>query len=300
LRDWIAAAALFAATAGAVLLQNAHVAVLFDLSYILNTAERIALGQAPYRDFPLAHAPLTFLIQAAIIRLTGRVFFHHVLYVAVTGGLGTVLAWRIALALLRGRVIAAWTLALLLATPLIFLGIYCIVPTPEYDCDCGFWLIVALWMFERLDRRRGAVFAFAAGALACVPLFFKQNMGLPFLLAAMGAVVLVLVLKRLQRGQTPAAAPHARSLLAFIAGTCATLLAALSTLHRICRAAPTARTQPHARRLQRPYSCMDAALRGDRPHPPARRAQQIPLAADRRLRSACRAVSLHARLPAVL
>ena len=112
LRDWLAAAALFAATAAVVLWQNAHVAVLFDLSYILNTAERIALGQVPYRDFPLAHAPLTFLIQAAIIRLTGRVFFHHVLYVAITGGLGTVLAWRIALTSLRGRVTAAWTLAL--------------------------------------------------------------------------------------------------------------------------------------------------------------------------------------------
>src|SRR5208282_5913844 len=127
LRDWLAAAALFAATAGVVLWQNAHVAVLFDLSYILNTAERIALGQMPYRDFPLAHAPLTFLMQAAIIRLTGRVFFHHVLYAAVTGGLGTVLAWRVALASLRGRVAAAWTLALVLAAPLIFLGIYCIV-----------------------------------------------------------------------------------------------------------------------------------------------------------------------------
>ncbi len=231
LRDWLAAAALFAATAAVVLWQNAHVAVLFDLSYILNTAERIALGQIPYRDFPLAHAPLTFFIQAAIIRLTGRVFFHHVLYVAVTGGLGTVLAWRIALASLRGRVAAAWTLAFLLAAPLIFLGIYCIVPTPEYDCDCGFWLLVAIWAFTQLDRRKSAAFAFAAGALACVPMFFKQNMGLPFLIAAVGGVLLLLVLKGLFRTQTPAAAPDARSLFAFLGGACAALLAALLALH---------------------------------------------------------------------
>ena len=52
LRDFIAAAGLFLATAGVILWQNAHVAVLFDLSYILNTATRIALGQMPYRDFP--------------------------------------------------------------------------------------------------------------------------------------------------------------------------------------------------------------------------------------------------------
>ena len=229
LRDWLAAAALFAATAGVVLWQNAHVAVLFDLSYILNTAQRIALGQVPYRDFPLAHAPLTFLMQAAIIRITGRVVFHHVLYVAITGGLGTVLAWRIALASLRGRVTAAWTLALVLAAPLVFLGIYCIVPNPEYDCDCGFWLLVASWAFVQLDQRKGALFAFAAGALACVPMFFKQNMGLPFLLVAVGAVLLLLVLKSLPRGLAPAA-PKARSLLAFLAGACAALLAALLAL----------------------------------------------------------------------
>jgi hypothetical protein len=214
-----------------VLWQNAHVAVLFDLSYILNTAERISLGQMPYRDFPLAHAPLTFLVQAAIIRITGRVFFHQVLYVAITGGLGTVLAWRMALALLRGRVTAAWTVALLLAAPLIFLGIYCIVPNPEYDCDCGFWLLVAMWMLEQLDRRKSLVFAFAAGALACVPVFFKQNMGLPFLLTAVGAVLIVLVLKALPRLQAPDEAPHARALLAFLAGACTTLLGALFALH---------------------------------------------------------------------
>ena len=249
LRDSVAAVALFAATAGVVLWQNAHVTVLFDLSYILNTAERIALGQVPYRDFPLAHAPLTFLIQAAIIRLTGRVFFHHVLYVAITGGLGTVLAWRIALASLRCRVAAAWTLALLLAAPLIFLGIYCIVPNPEYDCDCGFSLLVALWAFMQLDRRKGAAFAFAAGALACVPVFFKQNMGLPFLLVAAGAVLVLLIFNHLphkQSGeafhsaQTPRAPSfsallaekggNAQSLVAFLAGACAGLLAALLAL----------------------------------------------------------------------
>ena len=244
LRDWLAAAALFAATAGVVLWQCAHVAVLFDISYILNTAERIALGQAPYRDFPLAHAPLTFYLQAAIVRLTGRVVFHHVLYVAITGGLATVLAWRIALSLLRERVTAAWTLALLLASPLIFLGIYCIVPNPEYDSDCGFWLLIALWMFVRLDSRKGPALAFAAGALACIPIFFKQNMGLPFLLAAAGSVLLLLIFKALPGAPRPSHLgtgdstnptspfqPTPQSLLAYLAGACTGLLAALFALH---------------------------------------------------------------------
>ncbi len=191
-RDWLAAAALYLATAGVILWQNAHVAVLFDLSYILNTAARISLGQMPYRDFPLAHAPLTFLVQAAIVHLTGRVFFHHVLYTALIGGLGSVVAWRIALGSLRGRVTAAWPAALLVAAPLSVLGIYCIVPNPEYDCDCGFSILVAVWMLQRLDADTSARFGFAAGAALCVPLFFKQNMGLPFLLVALAAIVVLI------------------------------------------------------------------------------------------------------------
>ena len=104
LRDSIAAAALFLASAAVVLRQNAHLCVLWDASYTLDTSFRIALGQMPYRDFPLVHAPLTFLIQAAIMRLTGRVFFHHVLYAALVNGVSAVLAWRIALHTLRGRI----------------------------------------------------------------------------------------------------------------------------------------------------------------------------------------------------
>jgi hypothetical protein len=236
LRDWITSGSLFFATACIVLWQNAHVAVLFDLSYILNTAERISIGQVPYRDFPLAHAPLTFLLQAAIIRLTGRVVFHDVLCVAITGGLGTVLAWRIALRLLRGRIAAAWAVALLLAAPLVFLGVYSIVPNPEYDCDCGFWLLVALWFFLQVDatlkpshRGKGVFLAFAAGVLAVVPTFFKQNMGLPFLLVAVAAVLVLILKSQSENGHvsfSSAKAPFA-SLVAFLAGACTGLLSAL-------------------------------------------------------------------------
>jgi len=34
----------------------------------------------PYRDFPLPFAPLTFGIQAAIIRFCGRAYWHHIAY----------------------------------------------------------------------------------------------------------------------------------------------------------------------------------------------------------------------------
>ncbi len=232
MRDWMAGAALFAATAGVVLWQNAHVAVLWDLGYVLDAAARIASGQMPYRDFPLPHAPLTFLVQAAMIRLTGRIYFHHVIYVAVVGGLATVLTWRIALNTLRGRVREPWTMALLVAAPLTVVGIYSILPNPEYDCDCAFWILVAIWFLQRLDAgRKSLVWGFAAGVFACVPLFFKQNMGLPFLFAAAVAVVLLFALNRLWVGRSSAARPEAATLVSVLAGMCIALTAAALVLH---------------------------------------------------------------------
>src|SRR6267378_8330349 len=93
--EGLAALFLFLATALVVIWQNSRLAVLWDLSYALENSYRISLGDIPYRDFPFAHAPLTFLIQAAIIKLAGRVFWHHVTYCAIVSGLSTLLTWRI-------------------------------------------------------------------------------------------------------------------------------------------------------------------------------------------------------------
>src|SRR5437868_3557421 len=89
------AAFLFLGTAAVIVWQNSRVGILWDLSYILENSFRISQGDVPYRDFPFPYAPLTFLSQAAIIRLTGAVFWHHILYCAIAGGLGTLLTWRI-------------------------------------------------------------------------------------------------------------------------------------------------------------------------------------------------------------
>jgi len=239
LRDSIAAAALFLATAGVILWQNAHLVILWDLSYVLDSAVRIALGQMPYRDFPFAHAPLTFLIQAAIIRLTGRVFFHHVLYAATVGGLSTVLAWRIALHTLRGRLTAAWSVSLLLAAPLTVLGIYCILPHPSYDCDCIFSILCAVLLLQRLTpdaaarfaSRSGGSFVHAllAGAALVLPLFFKQNIGLPLLLVTLAAILLLIAVGFLRRPL--ASPPGIPALLTVLVGALTTLLAAGVLLH---------------------------------------------------------------------
>ena len=245
LRDWIAATGLFLATAAIVLWQNVHLVVLWDLTYTLDSSIRFALGQTPYRDFPFVHPPLTFLIQAAILRLAGRVYWHHVLYASVVGGLGTILGWRIALRTLRGRVAAAWTVAMLLAAPLTVLGIYSILPLPSYDCDSAFSILVAVLLLQRLTPDapttsatvqakagiRALLLPFAAGAAVALPLFFKQNIGLPLLAVTAGVILLMLGARLIGRVPTSPASPSVAALLAVLAGAVATLLAAALLLH---------------------------------------------------------------------
>ncbi len=199
LRDSLAAIGLFAASAAVILWQNSQVAVLWDLSYVLDTASRIALGQLPYRDFPLVHAPLTFLIQAAIIHFTGRVYFHQIFYMATVGGLSTVLAWRIVLRALHGRVQHGWAIAVLLAAPLAVLGIYCVFPFPSYDCDCACSILIAIYLLQTLSNNSSFLRAAATGAAICIPLFFKQNIGLPFLAVSVASILLLFLVGYLVR-----------------------------------------------------------------------------------------------------
>ena len=241
LRDTIAATGLFLASAVVVLWQNAHLTVLWDASYTLETSTRIALGQMPYRDFPLAHAPLTFLIQAAIIRLTGRVFYHHVLYAAIVGALGTVLAWRIALKTLRGRLRGYWPVSLLLAAPLTVLGIYSILPFPSYDCDCVFSILLVILLLQPIfadcgksaksSQAKALFWPFLAGTALPLPLLFKQNIGVPLLAAALALILLSWVARRMRHSPVT----HADAELgAVLGGAVATLLVAGLLLHFTC------------------------------------------------------------------
>src|SRR5438046_963123 len=153
---WLLAAAalfLFVATALVVIWQNSRLAVLWDLSYVLENAYRISLGDVPYRDFPFPYPPLTFLIQAAIIKLTGRVFWHTTAYCAVIGGIGTVLTWRILVNVLGRHVIHARLLAFILSLPVIVLGVYSVFPHPFYDPDCTVAILLAVLLLQSTEAK---------------------------------------------------------------------------------------------------------------------------------------------------
>ena len=200
--DWIVGLLLFLATAAIVIWQNSRLGVLWDLSYVLENSYRISLSDIPYRDFPFPYPPLTFLIQAAIVKLTGRVFWHHIAYCAVTGGLATVLTWRILLSLLRTEVVRSRSLAFMLSLPVIVLGIYCVYPHPFYDPDCTFAILLGMFLLQWVEREAVSSWrSLLAGASLVVPLLIKQNTGLAFL-GATGVALLALAIVEAWRRQS--------------------------------------------------------------------------------------------------
>jgi hypothetical protein len=226
--NFVAAAFLFLVTAAFVLWQNRQVAILWDLGYLLDTSWRISLGQLPYRDFPLVHPPLTFLVQAGLIHLFGRHSFVQQLYAAIIGGLAALLTWRLLLTILQPRPWARLS-AFLLALPLVFLGIYGIYPHPIYDCDCAFAILLALWMWMRSQRPGSGILQHClTGASLILPIFFKQNIGLPFaLVAAVGLASVWLTQSLHARRLNP---PENRPILTILAAMASTALAALLLL----------------------------------------------------------------------
>jgi len=184
----IGAALLFAGTAAVVIWQNGRVGIIWDAAYILENAWRMSLGQIPYRDFPFPYAPLTYLVQAGIIALTGRIFWHHVAYTAVAAGTASVLTFRINETLLRRRDSACPSaIAFILTLPLIFLGIYCIFPHPFYDPDCCLAILFSVWLLLHVERSWR--WAAAAGVALILPILIKQNIGLLYAAAAEAALV---------------------------------------------------------------------------------------------------------------
>jgi hypothetical protein len=208
-------AALFLLSAAWVFWQNRRAAVLWDLSYLLDSAWRFRLGQLPYRELPFAHAPLTFLVHAGLLLLFGRVYWPHLAYTVFAGGCGTVLTWRLLLWVLEPLRETRRPLAAILSLPLVPLGVYAIYPHPIYDSDAILAVLLALCLLKQalgagtcLPHEPSAFsipLCFVAGGSCVIPIFFKQNIGGPFLAAALATIAVLLVQRWRLAGQKSAA-----------------------------------------------------------------------------------------------
>jgi len=200
LASWLADVFLFCATAAVVIWQNSRITVLYDLSGVIEPAFRMSLGDRPYADFPFPYAPLTFLIQSWIIRLWGTVYWHHIAYVAIAGGLATVLTWRLLGNILSDSLRWPRLTAFLLTLPTVVLGIYCIFPHPFYDPDAMLFILVSLAFLLWLEHRDFPLIpTFLVGIALVIPLFVKQNIGGVYLASwffMLGALTIIALWKK--------------------------------------------------------------------------------------------------------
>jgi hypothetical protein len=200
---------LAAASAAVVVWQNLHVAVLYDLGYVLNIAYRIAAGDIPYRDFPMPYPPMTFVVQAVLIRVAGPHYFVQIIYAVIIDAAATGLAYWIV-----WRIVGDWRLAAALCLPLVALGVYDVFPHPFYDPDATFLMLAgiaaAMWASSGARERRWAL----TGMLLPLPVLAKQNTGLAFL--ALMLLALGLTLARRPRSALTLGAGAAGSLAGIV------------------------------------------------------------------------------------
>src|SRR3954451_1813289 len=218
-------ALLSIAAAAFVIWQTFHFGVLWDFSFLIDNAYRIARGDIPYRDYPLAWAPGTFFVQAVLISVFGRSYAVHETYCALINAASLWITWQI-LRVVHARDAAArdWRAALW-CFPLIPLGVYSIYFHPWYDSDCIFAALIGLLGLCRLATRRRSsqLGAFLFGISWAAPVLIKQNIGLPVLFCFLGCGAL---------GSLGFFAPSVRKgFIAALSGTAVALAGVFMILH---------------------------------------------------------------------
>ena len=181
---WLAVCVL-AVGAGAVhQWQTGRIGVLGDYAYIVDTAWRIAQGEVMYWDFGLPHSPLTFHVQATLIRVFGFSYGVTAWYCTVVNVGYVLLTYGLVRVLVPG-----WS-GVALCVPLVWLAPHCIYPHPFYDPDTCLLILLNLNLLHWVATRRvGAVAAFLGGVTAVLPALGKQNVGYPYVLLVVGVVV---------------------------------------------------------------------------------------------------------------
>src|SRR5207248_3305168 len=99
------------------------------------------------------YAPLTFITQAEIIRLTGPIFWHHIVYCCIVAGLASLLAWRVIYLVIIESLPRPRLISFLLALPAVILGVYGVFPHPFYDPDACFVVLLCVWLLLVLEKR---------------------------------------------------------------------------------------------------------------------------------------------------
>ncbi|OYT73635.1 MAG: hypothetical protein CFK52_01575 [Chloracidobacterium sp. CP2_5A] len=181
---WLAACLLALSAGAAHQWQTTRIGALGDFAYILDTAWRIAQGEVMYRDFVLPHSPLTFHVQATLIKLFGFSYGLTVWYCTAVNVTYVLLTYQLMRILLP-----PWS-AVGLCAPLVWLAPHTLYPHPFYDPDAALLILLNLNLLHWvMTTQTGLVVAFLCGMTTVLPALAKQNIGYPYAgLVGLGAL----------------------------------------------------------------------------------------------------------------
>lgn len=166
--------------------QSGRILPLIDYSYQVENAYRIYLGQIPYRDFVLVLPPGTYYIIALIMKIFGLANIYQVLYIALLSFLTVILTYALLCVFNKNKRLNVFFLI-----PLIFAG-HSMYPFPSYDVNATFFMLLGLYCLSNIILKKNTYFHYCyfTGILLALPLFFKQNTGLIFLLSSLSILLI--------------------------------------------------------------------------------------------------------------
>lgn len=160
-----------------VIFQTGRFWDLYDSSYILEHSYMIAAGKIPYKDFILHTTPGTYIIQAFIIKIIGFTLYSQIAYCCIVSILTLLVTYRILFFFNNDK----W-LNVAIALPIAITGGYGICTAPFYDPDCVFFMLISILLILSCQQKSfPLLYMLIAGFCAFVPAFFKQNIGLVYL-----------------------------------------------------------------------------------------------------------------------
>jgi hypothetical protein len=141
-----------------------------DEGIVLQGAQRILMGQIPYRDFFTFLTPGSYFLMALIFRVFGNSMLVARTTLAVIGAIFSVITYALARRVCSKKsALLAAALVALTALPYRFLVLH--------NWDSTFWACLAVYSAIRLSEIPRGSWAFATGTLCSLAVLFEQSKG---------------------------------------------------------------------------------------------------------------------------
>ena len=150
---------------------------LYDLSHFLNTGLKISKGDVPYRDFHLIHNPLSFYLQALLIKLGANNYLLNLLWMFLVNFYSGYFVFSI-----LKEIINDYKTRYILAILTTCLGPFSMYSELYYDADSIFIALLSLWLYIKFKSTTKDFYIFFSGFTTFLVFLIKQNTGSAFLL----------------------------------------------------------------------------------------------------------------------